>query len=232
MPPLSLTSNAVRNPMFIGHFGVGFGAKAAAPKTSLGTLFLAAQFLDLLWPTLLLVGAERVRIAPGITKVTPLDFEFYPISHSLLAVIGWAVLFALVYQAIKRDPRGSVVLGVLVVSHWVLDLIVHRPDLPLAPGSNTKVGLDLWASLPGTVIVEMAIFVVGVSMYLRQTVAKDATGKWSLWALIITLTGIYLGNLFGPPPPNVTALAWVGQSQWLLIFWGYWVDRHRRTLSS
>jgi hypothetical protein len=218
--------------MFIGHFGVGFGAKAAAPETSLGTLFLASMLLDLLWPTLLLVGAERVRIVPGITKVTPLDFEYYPISHSLLAVIGWAFLVSVVYQTIKRYPRGSIVLGLLVVSHWFLDVIVHRPDLQLAPGSNIKVGLDLWASLPGTVIVEMAIFVVGVSMYLRQTVAKDATGKLSLWALIITLIGIYLGNLFGPPPPNVAALAWVGQSQWLLIVWGYWVDRHRRALGT
>ena len=218
--------------MFIGHFGVGFGAKAAAPKTSLGTLFLASMLLDLLWPSLLLVGAERVRIAPGITKVTPLDFEYYPISHSLLAVIGWAVLMGLSYQAIKRYPRGSVVLGVLVVSHWFLDLIVHRPDLPLVPGSNVKVGFDLWASLPGTLAVELGIFAVGVAIYLRQTVAKDSTGKLSLWALIITLIGIYLGNLFGPPPPNVAALAWVGQSQWLLIVWGYGVDRHRRALGT
>jgi hypothetical protein len=216
--------------MFIGHFGVGFGGKAAAPKTSLGTLFLAAQFLDLLWPSLLLVGAERVNIVPGITKVTPLDFEYYPISHSLLAVIGWAILVSVVYQVIKRYPRGSLVLGMLVVSHWFLDLIVHRPDLPLVPGSNVKVGFDLWASLPGTLVAELGIFAVGVAIYLRQTVAKDSTGKWSLWALIITLTGIYLGNLFGPPPPNVAALAWVGQSQWLLILWGYWMDGHRETV--
>ena len=168
--------------------------------------------------------------SPGITKVTPLDFEYYPISHSLLAVIGWALLVALVYQAIKRYPRGAIVLGLAVVSHWLLDLIVHRPDLPLAPGSNIRVGFDLWASLPGTLVVEMAIFVVGVVLYLRSTVAKDAAGKWGLWSLIAFLVVIYMGNLFGPPPPNVTALAWVGQSQWLLILWGYWVDRHRRTL--
>lgn len=212
--------------MFIGHFGVGFGAKAAAPKTSLGTLFLASQFVDLLWPTLLLVGAERVRIVPGITKVTPLDFESYPISHSLLAVFGWAVLFALVYQAIKRYPRGAVVLGLVVVSHWLLDLIVHRPDLPLVPGSSVKVGFDLWASLPGTLVVEMGIFIVGVALYLRKTVARGAVGTWALWALIIFLVAVYLSNLFGHPPPNVEALAWVGQSQWLLVLWGYWVDRH------
>lgn len=217
--------------MFIGHFGAGFGAKAAVPKTSLGTLFLASQFIDLLWPSLLLMGAERVRIAPGITRVTPLDFEYYPISHSLLAVTGWAVLFALVYQLITRYPRGAVVAGLLVMSHWFLDLIVHRPDLPLSPGSTIKVGLGLWSSLPGTLVVELLVFAVGVAIYLRQTKAMDRVGKWSLWLLIGLLLFIYLGNLFGPPPPNVSALGWVGQSQWLLIVWGYWIDRHRRPLA-
>ena len=214
--------------MFIGHFGAGFGAKAAAPKTSLGTLFLASQFIDLLCSSLLLIGAERVRIVPGITRVTPLDFEYYPISHSLLAVTGWALLFALVYRVITRYPRGAVVLGLLVISHWFLDLIVHRPDLPLSPGSNIRVGLDLWSSLPGTFIVELLVFAVGVIIYLRQTRAIDSVGKWSLWLLIGFLLVIYLGSLFGPPPPNVSALAWVGQYQWLLIMWGYWIDRHRR----
>jgi len=214
--------------MFIGHFGAGFGAKAAAPKTSLGTLFLASQFIDLLCSSLLLIGAERVRIVPGITRVTPLDFEYYPISHSLLAVAGWALLFALVYRVITRYPRGAVVLGLLVISHWFLDLIVHRPDLPLSPGSNIRVGLDLWSSLPGTFIVELLVFAVGVVIYLRQTRAIDSVGKWSLWLLIGFLLVIYLGSLFGPPPPNVSALAWVGQYQWLLIMWGYWIDRHRR----
>jgi hypothetical protein len=214
--------------MFIGHFGVGFGAKAAAPKTSLGTLFLASQFIDLLWPSLLLMGAEHVRIAPGITRVTPLDFEYYPISHSLLAVTGWALLLALVYRVMTRYPRGAVVVGLLVMSHWFLDLIVHRPDLPLSPGSNIRVGLGLWASLPGTLVVELFVFAVGVVIYLRRTRAIDSIGKWSLWLLIGFLLVIYLGNLFGPPPPNVSALAWVGQSQWLLIIWGYWIDRHRQ----
>ena len=121
--------------MFIGHFGVGLAAKPLAPKTSLGTLFLAAQFIDLLWPTLLILGIEQVRIDPGNTAVTPLDFERYPVSHSLLAVIGWAVLIAVAYQLLRRYPRGAIVLGILVVSHWLLDLVVHRPDLPLYPGS-------------------------------------------------------------------------------------------------
>ncbi len=214
--------------MFIGHFGVGFGAKAIAPNASLGTLFLAAQFIDLLWPTLLLLGVERVVIAPGITRVTPLDFVHYPISHSLLAVIGWAALFAVIYRILRRYPRGAIVLGLAVVSHWLLDLVVHRPDLPLYPGSTHLFGLGLWSSVGATLAVELPIFAVGLWLYLCATEASDAVGRWALWGLVGFLLAIYLANLFGDPPPNVTVLAWVGQAQWLLVAWGYWVDHHRR----
>lgn len=217
--------------MFIGHFGVGFGAKALAPNVSLGSLFLAAQFIDLLWPTFLLLGLERVEIQPGITKVTPLHFVHYPLSHSLLAVLGWAVLFALVYQFVRRYPRGTIVLALAVVSHWLLDLIVHRPDLPLYPGS-TLVGLGLWSSVTATLAVELAIFFIGLWLYFRSTAADDAVGRWALWGLVGFLLLIYLANVFGSPPPSVTVLAWVGQAQWLLIAWGYWIDRHRRAVVS
>ncbi|HXX57596.1 MAG TPA: hypothetical protein VEI96_06310 [Thermodesulfovibrionales bacterium] len=214
--------------MFIGHFGLAFSAKAAAPKTSLGSLFLASQFIDLLWPSLLLLGFERVRIVPGITTVSPLDFESYPISHSLVAVMVWALLFRIIYRSIKKYDRGALVVALLLMSHWFLDLIVHRADLQLVPGSDIRVGFDLWASLLGTLAVELLIFAVGVLLYLRYTVARDMIGKWALWTLVIFLVAAYLGNMFGPPPPNVTSLAWVGQGQWLLILWGYWLDRHRQ----
>lgn len=214
--------------MFVGHFGVGFGAKAIAPNASLGSLFLAAQFVDLLWPTLLLLGVEHVRIEPGITRVTPLNFVDYPISHSLLAVIGWAALFAAVYFFLRRYPRGAVVVGLLVVSHWLLDVVVHRPDLPLYAGSGYRFGLGLWSSVGATLAVELPILVVGVWSYVRATVASDAVGRWALWGLVGFLAVVYFANLFGAPPPNVTTLAWVGQAQWLLVAWGYWVDRHRR----
>jgi len=214
--------------MFLGHFGVGFGAKALAPKVSLGSLFLAAQFIDLLWPTLLILGIERVRIEPGITKVTPLDFVHYPISHSLLAVLCWALLFAVPYLLLRRYPRGALVLGLAVVSHWLLDAVVHRPDLPLYPGSTHLVGLGLWSSVGATLAVELGILAVGVWFYVRATVATDAAGRWGLWGLVAFLLLVYLMNLLGPPPPSVTALAWVGQAQWLLVVWGYWLDRHRR----
>jgi hypothetical protein len=212
--------------MFIGHFGVAFGAKAAAPKVSLGALFIAAQFLDLLWPTLLLLGVERVRIAPGATAFTPLLFEDYPVSHSLLAVLGWAVLVALAFFALRREVRGAIVIGLLVASHWVLDLIVHQPDLPIVPG-GTLVGLGLWHSVPLTLAIEVPLFALGVWLYARATIAQDSVGRWSLVALVALLLLIYLGNVFGSPPPSVQAIAWVGQAQWLLVLWAFWVDRHR-----
>ena len=213
--------------MFIGHFGVGFGAKSAAPKVSLGSLFLAAQFIDLLWPTLLLLGIERVRIVPGATAVTPLMFDHYPVSHSLLAVLGWALLVGGVYLALRRDRIGALVLGVLVLSHWGLDALVHRPDLPLYPGGATLVGLDAWSSLPVTLALELPLFALGLWLYSRATSPADATGRWGLVALVVFLLVSYAGNLLGPPPPSAEAIAWVGHSQWLLVLWGYWIDKHR-----
>lgn len=217
--------------MFIGHFGVGFGAKAVVPKISLGSLFLAAQFLDLLWPTLLLLGLETVRIAPDAQSLTPLVFEHYPISHSLLGATAWALGVALAYWLLRRDRRGAAFMALLVVSHWLLDAIVHQSDLPLYPGSATLVGLNFWSSLPKTLAVEMTIFALGVWMYARGTRARDAVGKWALWSLVVFLLAIQAGNLFGDPPPSSAAIAWVGQAQWLLVLWGYWVDKHRRPAS-
>lgn len=215
--------------MFIGHFAVGFAAKRLVPQASLGTLFFAAQFIDLLWPSLLLLGVERVQIAPGNTVFTPLDFEHYPWSHSLLAVLNWGVLVGVAYYLVRHDRRTSLMLGLLVVSHWLLDFLTHRPDLPLWPG-GAAVGLGLWNSVPGTLVLEIGLFVLGILLYLRSTRARDGVGRWALAALIVFLGAIYAGNLLGPPPPDVTAIAWVGQAQWLLVAWGYWIDRHRATV--
>ena len=213
--------------MFIGHFGVGFAAKRYAPRAGLGTLFLAAQFVDLLWPTLLLLGIERVAIAPGATVVTPLDFQHYPVSHSLLAVVGWAALVGGGYLALRGARREALLLALLVISHWLLDALVHRPDLPLAPFGATRVGFGLWNSLPLTLLVEVPLFVVGGWLYARATRARDAAGRWGFWGLVAFLLLVYAANLSGEPPPDAMAIAWVGQAQWLLVLWGYWLDRHR-----
>lgn len=218
--------------MFIGHFGVGFAGKSVAPGISLGMLFLSAQFLDLLWPTLLLLGLETVAIVPGITKVTPFDFVSYPISHSLLTAVGWGSLLAVVYALMTRYRTGAVVVGVLVVSHWLLDAVTHRPDLPLFPGGEVRIGFGLWNSLAGTLVVELSVFALGIWLYVRATRASDRAGSIGLWSLIAFLLVAYLGSLFGEPPPNLTALAWVGQAQWLIVVWGFWIDRHRASVTT
>lgn len=216
-----------RSSMFIGHFAVGFATRKYATRPSLGTLFLAAQFVDLLWPLFLILNIEQVKIDPGNTVVTPLAFIHYPFTHSLAAVLGWAVLFGVVYFIIRRDWKSSLWLGILVLSHWILDFITHRADLPLIPGHEKLVGLGLWNSLTGTILFEGILFLTGILLYLGATRAKNRIGTFALWSLVIFLVAIHLGNLFGPPPPSAKMIGWVGFSQWLLVLWGYWIDRNR-----
>jgi membrane-bound metal-dependent hydrolase YbcI (DUF457 family) len=216
--------------MFIGHFGLGFAAKAAAPRTSLGTLFLAAQWLDLVWPTLLLGGVERVLIDPSLPGLTPLVFVHYPYTHSLAAVTVWALLLGGAYFGLTRYARGALVVSALVASHWLLDAIVHRADLPLAFDGATRIGLGLWQGAPAAAIaLEVLIFIAGVLVFWRVFASEASRGaRWGVAALVAFLALTHLGNLFGPPPPSVQAIAWVGQAQWLLVLAGYALDRRPR----
>ena len=213
--------------MFIGHFAVGFAAKRYAPETSLGTVIAAAALLDLLCPVFLLLGWEQVRIDPGNTAFTPLDFVSYPLSHSLVGAICWATIFALLYYFFIHYQRGAVMIWIGVVSHWVLDFMVHRPDLPLYP-EGARLGLGLWNSILATVIVEGLMYVAGIWIYLRVTRAKDGIGRWGSWSFIIVVAALYVVNIFSPPLPNERLLAMVAIPYiWLLILWAWWADRHR-----
>jgi membrane-bound metal-dependent hydrolase YbcI (DUF457 family) len=217
--------------MFIGHYAVGWAGRGALGRSprgpSLGTWFLAIQWLDLIWPPLVLLGIEEVRIDPGNTAFTPLNFVSYPYSHSLLMAAAWAVAFGAVYRWRSGDARGGFWLAGGVFSHWVLDWVTHGPDLPLYPGSAVRVGLGLWNSVPASLVVEIALFVVGVGLYARATRASDRRGVLANWGLVALLAAIYLANVLGPPPPGVGAVAWSALSLWLLAAWGYWIDRHR-----
>lgn len=215
--------------MFIGHFAVGLAAKRAAPAVSLGTLFLSCQLADLIWPNLVLAGIERFEIVPGITQTTPLDFQFYPYSHSLVALALWAALTAWIYR-VARHLGGTalVVIASLVLSHWVLDVVSHRPDMPLTIGGETKLGLGLWDSRAATIAVEAVMLVTGLVLYLRATRPADRTGKFALYGLVLFLVVINIANMYGPPPPSVSAVAWSAQAVWLIVAWGYWIDRHRQ----
>jgi cytochrome bd-type quinol oxidase subunit 2 len=214
--------------MFIGHAAVALASKKAAPRVSLGTLIAAPFLLDLIWPVLVLLGVEHVRVDIGNTAFTHLDFYDYPVSHSLLTSIVWAMAAGAAYFVVRRDRRGAGIVALGVISHWVFDFVVHRPDLPLWPG-GPKVGLGMWNSKPATLIVELLLFFGALVIYLRATRAKDRTGSIAFWALIVFLLAIYAVNATSTPPadadPKViaaSALALV-----LLIPWGAWIDRHR-----
>lgn len=208
--------------MFLGHYAVAFAARRAAPATSLGMLFLAAVFIDLLWPVLLLAGVERAHIDPAIRGLSPLVFEHYPVSHSLLLVGVWALLLAAAGGVALRDRRGALVVGALVASHWLLDAIVHRPDLLLVPGGSVAVGLGLWNAPLASAIVELGLFGGGLLLYLRATRGQK---RGPLAALCALLLAIFAADLLGPPPPSMTAVAVAGLAQWLLVAAGWWVDR-------
>lgn len=217
--------------MFIGHFGIGLGAKKIEPKISIGTYFIAVQFLDLLWPTLLLLNIEHVAIKPGTSNSQPLDFIDYPFSHSLVMVIIWAVIFGTVHWIFKKNFKAAIILAICVISHWVLDLIVHLPDLPLYPGKSPLFGFGLWNLKYVTLAVEAIMFIVGADFYLSVTKAKNTSGKIVIWVLILLLGLTHLANIFGPPPTNVNAIAWGAQLQWVFVLLAYWADRNRLPVS-
>lgn len=218
--------------MFIGHYAAGFAAKRFAPETSLGTLFIAAVWLDLVWPVLLLLGIEQLKIVPGITAVSPFDFAYYPFTHSLTAGIIWSICLGLAYFICCRSPLSALVIGIAVLSHWFLDAIVHIPDLPLTFTGEERIGLGLWNSALGTILVEGGIFVIGAGVYFRSTRPLDKTGRYGLFCLMILLVMIYAGQFSGAVPPNETVVALTGLSQWLFILFAFWVDMHRHAASA
>lgn len=212
--------------MFIGHYGLALATKRVAPRASLGTLIAAAQLSDLIWPVLLLLGVERVRLVPNANPFLRLAFDSYPWTHSLVMSIVLGALAGGGYALLRHDRASGVIVGLLVVSHWVLDWVTHLADLPLYPG-GPQVGLGLWKSIDGTMIVEAALLLVGIVVYARVTRAADRTGRWALWGFVALLGVLYLANAYGSPPPNVSAIAWAALGGWLLPLLGWWIDRHR-----
>jgi hypothetical protein len=213
--------------LFLGHFATACAAKRLAPRTSLGTLFAAAQLPDLVWPWLLVGGVERAAIAPGDTAFTPLRFDSYPISHSLLTVAAWGAAFGAVHFWRKRRPLDAIVLAALAVGHWVLDFASHRADMPLWP-SGPRLGLGLWNSVPGTIVVELSMFAAGFWLAFSGTRRRDRLGRWGLPALAAFLLVIYAANVTSPPPPSIEAVGWVGAIGGVLfVALAAWVDRHR-----
>jgi membrane-bound metal-dependent hydrolase YbcI (DUF457 family) len=212
--------------MFVGHMAVGLAVKRAEPRVPLAVWVVAAFGLDVLWPVLLLAGRETVTISPGITAFTPLDFTSYPWSHSLVGSVFWAVLVGAV-GARRWGTRAAAWLGAVVLSHWGLDLVTHRPDLPLWP-RGPLFGLGLWQSLPATFIVEGALWAVGIALYVAAHPARDRTGTWSFVALMLLVGLMWASGPFSPPPPSVGVLAMMGLLIGpVLAGWTAWIEAHR-----
>jgi len=214
--------------MYIGHVATALAAKRLDPRPSLGTYLLAATWPDVLFSVLLLGGWEQVRIAPGHTAMMAMAFPHYPYSHSLVGVLLAGAGMAGLYWVFRRNARAAVILGCLVLGHFVLDVITHVPDMPVGL-AGPVVGLGLWKSIPATFVVEGLLFVAGVAIYRRATRAKDGIGRWAFAAFVLVLAITYVAGPLGPPPPSAVAVTVVNNvTLWLLVVWAIWLDRHRR----
>jgi hypothetical protein len=206
--------------MFIGHFAAGLAGRRLTPAVPLAVWFLSVQLLDVLWPFFILSGLEHVRIDPGNTAFTPLDFVDYPISHSLVAALVWGLLFAATWRLLRGRSETAWLLFLGVLSHWVLDVISHRPDVPVLP-HGPYLGLGLWNSVPLTLAVEISMFVWAIAFY-----ARGRQPRMSFWILIAVLFVFYLAAAFGPPPPSVTAIGWTSIAALIIIMpWAWWVEK-------
>jgi hypothetical protein len=215
--------------MFVGHLALAFAAKRQAPPVSLGWLVAAVIALDLIWPLLLLAGVEHVRIEPGATAFTPFVFTSYPWSHSLLTAFGWGLALAALARWRGVPAAACAWLAALVVSHWVLDWTSHAPDLPLWPAaSSPRFGLGLWRSIPATLVVEGALWIAGLAIYLRGRQATRAAAPVAFWSFVVVTTLLWIAGPFSPPPPDVRTLAWFGLVGWLTVPWAAAADRYDR----
>ena len=214
--------------MFVGHFAVAFAAKRLAPKVSLATLILAAALSDALWIVFFTAGLEEVVIQPGIMVANSLNLVYIPFSHSLVMDAVWGGLFAGLYFLARRDSMGAWIIFAAVVSHWVLDVVTHRPDMPLAPGIEMRFGLGLWNSRAATLIVEGALWLGAIVFYAQATRPNRRAGRYAFWSMIVLLTALWLIRLGGEPPPSLFALAVINTIFFAVVeLWAFWMNRSR-----
>lgn len=215
--------------MFVGHYGPSFAAKALDRAVPLWLLFVAVQFVDVLWAVLVLLGVERVRIVPGITATNPLDLYYMPYTHSLVAALLWSLGVAVAYRTYSRLPswKSPAILGLAVFSHWVLDFLVHRPDLPLYD-NTMKVGLGLWDYPIPASALEVAVLFGGMYLYFRTSRARTRAGTYGMVLFGVVMLAIQGSVFFGPPPPSDKAAAVMGLASYLLFaVVAYWLERKR-----
>jgi hypothetical protein len=224
--------------MFIGHYGVALAAKRASPGASLGALFVAVQLLDVVFGVLVLAGIEKLRVVPGFTRVMPYDLYFMPYSHSLAASVLWAALgalaFGVVFTSIKDQKAkvlAALVFGLAVLSHYLLDVTVHAPDLALGfDDAPPKFGLSLWNQVDITIALELGLLVAGAALYRGTTVSRVGmeTPSRVVGTLLVALIVV---TPFMPVPPTTSIMVLESLGAYLLLAGlAEWMDRSREAL--
>lgn len=204
--------------LFIGHYGVSLGAQPAGKRVPLWVLFIAVQWLDVIWSVLVLSGVEKLRIVPGYTEANSLDLFYMPYTHGLAGAIVASLAFGgLVAISLNKDRRATFLLVTLVsFSHWLLDLIVHTNDLPLY-GNTAKVGFGLWRHVALSFPVELSVLAAGAWLYARSTKFVSAKGRFAYWGFVIVLAALQGYANFGPPPSSPNAMAATALAFYLML---------------
>jgi hypothetical protein len=210
--------------MLVGHLAVGLTGKRIEPRISLGTWILAALLADLIVFPLLIAGIERFHTEAGVTANRMVGD--IPYSHSLLMDAVWAGLFAGAYFLLRRYPRGARLLFAVVLSHWLLDFVSHRPDMLLAPGTQAVFGLGLWNSIPATLVVEGGLWLFAIIVFARAFMPGKRVGTYAFWIGVVLLTLAWYGNITSGMDPNPVRAGISGLIFFLLmIAWAYWINR-------
>jgi hypothetical protein len=220
--------------MFVGHYAASLVLKSVDKKTSLGMLFIGVQFVDILFFPLVLMGIEKFDLVLNHTESTHFDLVFMPYSHSLVATVVWAVIVYLGLRLLLRGAsasknRTALMMALAVASHWFFDLIVHTPDLPLAGDGSLKMGFGLWNNAVATYLLEAALLLVGLGIYLKSTTASTFAGKYGMAIFVVFMLIVNANNIFGPPfGDNVTVLSWIALVMYFLFAGvAFWLDTKR-----
>lgn len=216
--------------MFVGHYAASLALKNFEKRASLGILFLAVQFVDILFFPFVLLGIERINIVENFTQSTHFELEYLPYTHSLLAFVVWSgAAYALFRWVVVKNHSVAIVVALAVFSHWLLDLLVHTPDLPLASDATTKLGLGLWNNAIATYTLEAGLLILGLWLYLRSTKAVTSVGKYGMGVFVGFLLLVNVANIFGPPMvDSELGLAVFALTSYLLFAAvAFWLDRKR-----
>lgn len=213
--------------MFVGHYGVSFAARRSGTRVPLWVWFIAVQWLDVVWSVLVLTGIEKLRIVPGFTEANPLDLYYMPYTHGLPGAIALSLIFGGIVALFTTGNRGATILLVAAASfsHWVLDLLVHTPDLPLYD-NTAKVGFGLWRHVAFSFPLELIVLGLGAWLYARLTGFASAKGKYAFWSFVVFLAAMQVYANFGPPPASPEAMAVMALAFYLVLaLLAAWVER-------